>query len=99
MTKNEPTERLTKLLAYLEQGKKAPLKFSLDAAKAIKEQDPDDEKTLKKALEAFRKEAYKTHEGDFENKYMQVLFDEGYFDDLSREDLKAIQELASLLNL
>jgi exodeoxyribonuclease V gamma subunit len=99
MKGDEPSDRLKKLLGYLEQGKKAPLKFSLGAAKAIKDQDINDEKTLKKALEAFRKEAYKLYEDDTENKYTQVLFDEGYFDDLSREDLKEIQELAGLLNL
>ena len=99
MTGDEPFDRLKKLLEYIEQGKKAPLKFSLDAAKAIKDQDINDEKTLKKALEAFRKEAYKLYEDDTENKYTQVLFDEGYFDDFSKEDLKKIQELAGLLNL
>ena len=87
--------KLKELLAYFREGMKVPLKFTLEATQ------PPNKKTklsIETILNSFREEA----DGNYQmapNKYMQILFQEGYLEDFDEDDFEELKKLAGLLNL
>jgi len=98
-TRNEAIENLKSLVKFLKMGKESPLKFTLKALRARRENDPV---TIESVLEQFKSEADGSPNSrpPFPgNKYLQILFDENYFEEFTANDLEKLKELARLLNL
>ena len=95
----EALSKLKDIVKYLKEGEKAPLKFTLNALKAKKKEDPV---TIDSVIEKFKSEAEGSPNSKPPyppNKYLQILQDENYFEDFSDEDLNKLKTLAGLLNL
>ena len=88
--------KLNALMAYLNKGCQAPFKFTLEAASEALKEDAD----VKKIVNVFRNESIgNSNSGVSSNKYMQILFEQGFFDDLNEDDLEEIKNIATLLNM
>lgn len=87
--------KLEELLVYFRKGMLAPLKFTL---KATQPPNKNTKLSIETVLNSFREDA----DGNYQmapNKYMQILFQEGYFKDFEEDDFEELKTLAGLLNL
>ncbi|TVQ06843.1 MAG: hypothetical protein EA361_19080 [Bacteroidetes bacterium] len=96
LEKEEALRKLDLLMGYLRKGMQSPLKFTLKATVKPKK----GELTREKVTKAMRDEAYPNYRSPMPpNKYLQVLWEEGYFDDFDDNDLQELLNLSQLLNL
>ncbi|MFW5663888.1 MAG: hypothetical protein ACOCYD_02510, partial [bacterium] len=92
-------QKLSELVEFFVKGKEQPLVFSLSAAKPPGKEKPI---TIESVVDALKKETKDRTYVDPPipaNKYILKLMDEGYFDNLTEENIEDIRTLAGLLNL
>jgi len=87
--------KMEELLVYLRKGMLTPLKFTI---KATQPPNKTTKLSIETVLKSFREEA----DGNYQmapNKYMQILFQEGYLENFDEDDFAELKTLATLLTL
>lgn len=99
LEKQAAIKQIEGLLKFFRKGQNSPLMFCLEATKPGKDMDDITIDSVKEAFEDRMKENSNVQPPIPGNQYISMLWSEGYFEEITEEDLEEIREFAGLLNI